>query len=231
MTNLYSAAIGFLFLICYAQWHFFWRPYILEKFRDDLFIERERLFDYARAGKIEFSDDAYLILRKRINSLLRYGHRINFTNLIVAWLFPLPNFEKYCEEHRQEFVDSIDVLPQKESKEFICEIKNVVSKRLFSYLFYSAPILILLIPASLCIQIFRDLRAFFRLLFIANKLEVMRKYLTPSAVIHQFKKDLTKVYRNKSKVINSKVGIQMEQELFLEEKQKEYLELSSIQIA
>ncbi len=229
MTSLYSATVGLLFLICYAQWHFLWRPYILEKFRDDLFMVREKLFDYARTGKIEFSDEAYLLLRKRINSLLRYGHRINFTNLFVVFLFPLSSFEKYSKEHKQEFIDAIEALPNKESKELIYEIKNTVAERIIKYLFNSAPLLILLIPVSLFIQILRDLKAFIRLFLATNKIEVLKKYLTPSVALHQIKKDLGKIQRNGLKVINIKVGMQMEQEIFLEENQKEYLEIGAIQ--
>lgn len=231
MSNLYSAAIGFLFLIGYAQWHFFWRPYILEKFRDDLFKAREMLFDYARAGKIGFSDKAYLILRKRINSLLRYGHRINFTNLFVVWLFPLPNFEKYSKEHKQEFVDSIEALPDRESQELILEVKNLVSARVGKYLLKSAPILILLVPVFLFIQFYRDFKALMRLIQITNKAEVIKKHLTPKALFGQIEKDLLKVKASRARSINLKVGLQMEQEIFLEEKQEKYMKLGAMQIA
>jgi hypothetical protein len=231
MSNLYSALIGFLFLICYAQWRFFWRPYILEKFRDDLFKAREMLFDYAREGKIDFSDKAYLILRKRINSLLRYGHRINFTNLFVAWIFPLPNFEKFSKKHKQEFIDSIEALPSKESQDLIYEVKNVVSERVGKYLLNSAPILILLFPIFLVIQFYRDFKALMRLFLIADNVEVFKKYLAPHAILQQIEKDLLKVKANKAREINWKVGVQMEQEIFLEEKQKEYSRLGQMQIA
>ena len=50
-----------------------WR---LDSFRQNMFIVRDELFDYAADGHISFNHPAYLLLRSQMNGFIRYGHHL-----------------------------------------------------------------------------------------------------------------------------------------------------------
>ncbi len=52
-------------------------PYArLDGFRQEMFAIRDELFDYAADGNIAFDHPAYMLLRKQMNGLIRYGHQL-----------------------------------------------------------------------------------------------------------------------------------------------------------
>jgi|SRR5271170_302271 len=55
-----------------------WRDARLDSFRQEMFVLRDQLFDYAAAGNVPFDDPAYRLLRQMMNGLIRYGHQISF---------------------------------------------------------------------------------------------------------------------------------------------------------
>ena len=71
-------------LILFLIWHFGVRPYLLERFRSDLFDLRDELFDYAADGNIDFEDSRYGTLRMWLNALIRMAHRVTFLDTIVT---------------------------------------------------------------------------------------------------------------------------------------------------
>lgn len=58
----------------------------LDEFRQQMFIIRDELFDYAAAGNISFDDGAYRLLRKSMNGFIRYGHQLTFFRLFVTMI-------------------------------------------------------------------------------------------------------------------------------------------------
>ena len=59
-----------------------WR---LDSFRQDMFIVRDELFDYAADGYISFDHPAYRMLRRQMNGLIRYGHHLTvFRGLLTV---------------------------------------------------------------------------------------------------------------------------------------------------
>ncbi|MHB8500023.1 MAG: hypothetical protein ACYDCG_02095 [Candidatus Acidiferrales bacterium] len=56
----------------------------LDEFRQQMFLIRDELFDYAAAGKINFDEGAYRLLRKSMNGFIRYGHQLTFFRLCVT---------------------------------------------------------------------------------------------------------------------------------------------------
>lgn len=74
-----------------ALWFFvyyFWRDYRLDAFRDDVFTLRDEMFLYAAQGNISFQDPAYVLLRSRMNVILRYAHEFNLFNFAAVALTP-----------------------------------------------------------------------------------------------------------------------------------------------
>lgn len=85
--NVYVALSSLISLlgICYLL---FWRyrKYSVDKFRQDFFILRDELFDYAAEGNISFNHTAYLMLRRTMNGFIRFGHRISLWQCLYLFI-------------------------------------------------------------------------------------------------------------------------------------------------
>lgn len=92
----------------------FWRYpiYCLDKFRQEVFLLRDGLFDMAADGEIGFNDDAYRELRDRMNSLIRYAHKLSFLQAVVIVTFsfrePIDNNFLEAEDAWQEKLRKYD---------------------------------------------------------------------------------------------------------------------------
>lgn len=86
--NLANIAIAWL------AWHFLWRTSCQERFRQKLFEVRDELFQFAHDRNIEFDEPAYVLLRRRINAMIRFSKRIGLTRLTtficLQWYIRLP---------------------------------------------------------------------------------------------------------------------------------------------
>jgi hypothetical protein len=58
----------------------------LDCFRQNMFTVRDELFDYAASGNISFDDPAYVLLRRQMNGMIRYGHQLTVFRVLVTWL-------------------------------------------------------------------------------------------------------------------------------------------------
>jgi hypothetical protein len=58
----------------------------LDEFRQQMFIVRDELFDYAATGNVSFDEGAYRLLRKSMNGFIRYGHQLTFFRLCVTMI-------------------------------------------------------------------------------------------------------------------------------------------------
>ena len=56
----------------------------LDCFRQKMFLVRDELFDYAADGNIAFDDPAYILLRRQMNAMIRYGHQITLFRALVT---------------------------------------------------------------------------------------------------------------------------------------------------
>ncbi|MFP4131964.1 MAG: hypothetical protein ACLFVF_07605 [Thiohalospira sp.] len=83
MTNL--VLIILLFLVSAALWWLFsieYRKYRTALLRQRLFALRDRFFQEAASGKIDFDSEGYKITRKTINGMIRFAHEIDIWRLI-----------------------------------------------------------------------------------------------------------------------------------------------------
>lgn len=64
----------------------FWSDARLDAFRQEMFIVRDELFDYAASGKIEFDSPAYRLLRQMMNGYIRYGHQLTFFRIALTMI-------------------------------------------------------------------------------------------------------------------------------------------------
>ncbi len=71
------AALAFVFLR-------FWAEARLDSFRQEMFIIRDELFDYAADGNVGFDDPAYRLLRRSMNGFIRYAHQLTFFKVCMT---------------------------------------------------------------------------------------------------------------------------------------------------
>jgi len=85
MTDLNTTALHSLVSLAGLVVLIFWlyRDYCVDFYRQRMFELRDSLFDEARAGNIRFDDEAYLLLRRQLNRMIRFGHRISLLHLIL----------------------------------------------------------------------------------------------------------------------------------------------------
>jgi hypothetical protein len=56
----------------------------VDSFRQKMFCVRDEMFDFAANGNISFDDPAYLLLRRQMNGLIRYGHQLTVFRSIMT---------------------------------------------------------------------------------------------------------------------------------------------------
>jgi len=56
----------------------------VDSFRQRMFCVRDEMFDFAADGNISFDDPAYVLLRRQMNGLIRYGHQLTVFRLIMT---------------------------------------------------------------------------------------------------------------------------------------------------
>lgn len=64
----------------------FWRAYRVDRYRYDLFMLRDKLFDVALNGTLSFSDPAYRDMRQRLNGTILMADRVHW---LVVFMYPL----------------------------------------------------------------------------------------------------------------------------------------------
>jgi hypothetical protein len=73
-------------LALFALWiavYYLWPDFRNDTFREDIFSVRDEMFLYAAQGNISFEHPAYSILRDRMNGLLRHGHELTLSRMIL----------------------------------------------------------------------------------------------------------------------------------------------------
>lgn len=81
-SNVIFSSISLI--VIWAFWHFGWKEYRIERFRQDLFQLRRQLFDLAASGAISFDHPVYVGFRNALNSVIRFGHHLSLSRLIFA---------------------------------------------------------------------------------------------------------------------------------------------------
>lgn len=86
--NIYANTINTIELasaLAFLVWFFYgpWNRFVIDLARQNLFELRDEVFLLAADGKLEFSSEAYCMLRGRLNKMIRYCHHPTFVNLIA----------------------------------------------------------------------------------------------------------------------------------------------------
>lgn len=114
MANILLAAANFILLWVLAGC---WRSYRIDALRHRFFVLRDELFDYAMEGNLSFQNPAYAILRRRVDNLLRFAHKIAFTRVLLFLFFRGKAMDAETAAARErEWVSALEQLPGAQRK-------------------------------------------------------------------------------------------------------------------
>ena len=97
----------------------FWcrRKYRVDAFRYRLVVYRDELFDLALDGTLDFSDQAYVLLRQSINSMLRFSHKVSLVRVIAVYRCCRgSDFDEMRELHDSAWHGAISALSSDEAR-------------------------------------------------------------------------------------------------------------------
>lgn len=117
MNNIGSALLaGFGLVLLWLSVYYGWRPYRLDRVRNDLFAIRDELFLYAANGGVSFNEPAYRMMRDKINALIRYAHIITLSRAVIFGFAERLRPNEYAPVMQQYWLASLSRLPDDSRK-------------------------------------------------------------------------------------------------------------------
>ena len=156
-----------------------WREYRVDALRHRLFIFRDELFDYALSSELAFSDPAYVLLRRRINRMLRFAHKISFTRaLFMVAFLPRSLNEEMLTDNEKKWADALGQLDRDEPREKIKELHEKVLLEVVRHMVMGAiPWMLVLLQALILQSLVQRIKG--SLLRKASIVEVQAAYAVP----------------------------------------------------
>lgn len=133
---------GFGLVVLWLITYFGWRPYRIDKVRNELFALRNELFDYAAGGGVPLNDTAYRMLRDRVNALIRYAHIITVTRLLIFMAANRYCNSEFAESPHQKYLAEVSRLPESAQTK-LRDINDRVAKILARKLVFGSPLLLM----------------------------------------------------------------------------------------
>lgn len=145
---------GFGLLMLWLVTYYGWRPYRIDKVRNELFALRNELFDYAADGGVSLSNTAYRMLRDRVNALIRYAHIITVTRLLIFMAADRYCHNEFAESRHQKYLAEVSSLPDPAQAK-LRDINDRVAKILARKLVIGSPLLLVVMTIYLLPVIIR----------------------------------------------------------------------------
>jgi hypothetical protein len=142
--------LGLNVILLWLTWHYLWRRACQERLRQNLFDLRDELFDFARSGEITFQEPAYVLLRGRINSMIRFSHRLGVTRL-----FTFICFQRYIGEIPNDrnaaraLKSALSQVKGREVKAVLDGFSARLEEQIVKHILYASPHVILVAPVLL----------------------------------------------------------------------------------
>lgn len=175
MTEEVASMLGFTISVLFIWIGIFWfyRDYSVDVFRQKMFALRDRLFDYAMEGNIEFKHPAYCILRRTMNGYLRFGHKISaFEMLLNFILLKRPGEKAPSFSFANKWKEATRNLKEKELKD-LEKFRVDMGKLIIFQALLGSPIFLFLVvlPSLFCIATFVTVIALTKKVSVKAKLK------------------------------------------------------------
>ncbi len=121
-----------VFLVFFA-----YQTYRVDKFRQDLFLIRDELFDAALNQEVSFDDRGYILTRQLINGMIRFGHRLSVLNFIVFGIcFAKTDLTKFRKDTLNEWLrnaspEGRDVFEKYSSRVHVRVLEHITTSPIF----------------------------------------------------------------------------------------------------
>lgn len=126
-------------------WNYFWKRYVLDSFREELFSIRARLFDFALENKgFSFSDELYITFELILNGTIRFGHNVSLLNALTFGLLnqlTFPGFKIESKLH-QNFNNLLENIDHIELRDEIASLRKSYEDFIVKYLILSSFIIL-----------------------------------------------------------------------------------------
>ncbi|MFA5089255.1 MAG: hypothetical protein WC552_09520 [Candidatus Omnitrophota bacterium] len=142
------------FLLLFWMWGHY-KKHFLEVYRADLFRIRDELFIYAADGKSSFGALEYNYMRDRLNTALRYAHRMGISRIII-FLFFEPNAREMVEKETRYFEQEILKPLDEEQRAFFDKIHTESGIVMAKYMLCKSPLFFI----PFCIYLSYKMRSF-----------------------------------------------------------------------
>jgi len=127
----------------------------LDCFRQQMFSVRDELFDYATAGNIAFSDPAYILLRRQMNGMIRYGHQLTLFRSVMTWTIKRVSGNKPTFPWHESWDEALANLKSDEVRSQMQAFHNRGATIAAKHLIYGSMVLwIALMIAAICLFTF-----------------------------------------------------------------------------
>lgn len=148
----------YLFVFLFSQYH-------QDKFRDNLFILRNRIYDYVFfESNAEYAGNAYRRFEQLINGTIHYAHNIGAISLLMSYFYTKINFPEYFHINKSEFDKLIEKdfgkINNVEAINHFKAFRNEYNKLVVFYLIKRSVILCFVIVISVAFALLKDLAVF-----------------------------------------------------------------------
>ncbi len=158
--SIYALQTCFAFFLLWAFWHFGWKVFALEQFRQNLLSIRCDLFELAAKGEhgLTFTLPVYVELRRFLNGRIRFAHRISFAHIITAMVLsrlPGVNLSKVLKSFKTRSDVLIALVEDKELQKKLQKIDQRAGIEVFKYVALTSPIFVICSISVLCYALLR----------------------------------------------------------------------------
>ncbi len=129
------------------------RACAVDHFRQDMFSLRNKLFDLAASGELDFRHPAYETLRAITNGFIRSAHEIKiFSPLSIFAARKARDGDSQAEEFERSWIQALRELPGP-TREKLSDHRRQVHRAFVLYLVYGSPALLLTVIVPLGILV------------------------------------------------------------------------------
>lgn len=172
-NNILTTILFFISIAVLWNIHFWlYKDFVVDHYRQNLFELRDKLFDEATSGLIEFSHPAYCVLRRTMNGFIRFGHTTGILNILLSYFFvrknPIAKKAKYTFDNKfNESIKDLDEPTKKRLFEYRKELNLLLAKQLLMesplfFFFLGVTLIILVVPVILFIVFYNEISKKFK---------------------------------------------------------------------
>lgn len=109
-----------------------YNQYRVDRFRNDVFALRDRLFDRAAAGEMSFEGQGYRTARAVCNGMVRFGHQISVLHWVVRHLVLTEDHLKVARADFERRSSAMSAKEREQLDEILTEAHALVIKHLIT---------------------------------------------------------------------------------------------------